>query len=753
MDYGLAYGLSVAEPTLEDAEYVLTWITAATEVSPDLAEAYIWRYDLLSRLGRSDEALAALEAYCRYAPTDLPARLNLIDILFQRARTAEERIDVCNAQLQTENLAPEVASDLHRRLAEIHLNRASHELALHHAKQATESFAQNLPAQTLLAEIEGRLRELATPIDLLLREIAANPASVDAAWRLALALDTLALHTEAQVWYEAAMQAFARRNALSRLPAELLLDQARSYFDAGDDEQAAICCKRILAADPAAAEAEMLLIQVARHMGRDQLAGAHTAALATRFRELEMQAVEERDATTCHRIAAFHVDIQPQPRRALKFARLADHYQPHDPRIRRTLGAAYVEAEKYAEALEVLAPLANTDQYAALAQARAQRALGQTAAAADTLRQASALRYSGITYRRIVERLRDLHQPPASPPDSTAVRALLDQFDYDLLDFPLHAPEVLDFRVNIAGDVCPFGHPLRARFTLANKGTYPVTLGEELMLNPHISVSVKDAASQGAILDDYLSVSFNTRCVLRGGQKIETEEYLSTATAIPLLRHQPQRRLALEFTFVLDPVMLEDGAISSALIGGEPVTIRVTRPPVDASVRGIEHLADRLRTGTEAQRLCAIETALALTLERYESLQDKPHTYSAVRVDGPRLTGLLLEALTDATPVVRARAMAALLYVQLDEEGLNAAAPLISDSNWLPRMLAVEMFAKKHGPVFLPVLERLAEDRHPLVAKLARLYRDRAQELRPEEQRDPQPANPFAEPPEEAQVP
>ncbi len=45
------------------ALHVLSLMTAATETDPRNAEAWLWRYDLLSRMGRQNEALTVLQRY------------------------------------------------------------------------------------------------------------------------------------------------------------------------------------------------------------------------------------------------------------------------------------------------------------------------------------------------------------------------------------------------------------------------------------------------------------------------------------------------------------------------------------------------------------------------------------------------------------------------------------------------------------------------------------------------------------------
>ncbi len=729
MDYGRAYGLSVTEPTEADALYLLIWMKAATAVSPGLSDAWLWQYDLLSRLGREDEALDALRAYCRTEPGDLSAALQLIELELDQRQTAEKRIEFCRQQLAIGSLAPEVASDLHRRLAELLAARGNVEEATENARQAIDLFPENLPARYLLAKLEDRLSDFAVHVGLLVRQIEADPFAVEPIADLAGVLDAAARHKASLQWYQAAIDQFSRLYPTRQVPPDLLLALAEACYGNGEDEQALELCKRILEAQPDHPDATMLLIHAARRLGRTDVADQYADTMYKRLRDVENDAIRNRDAGMCMVIAWFHIDIQPDPQRALRFAELAAEFAPEDPLTQRVLGWAHLLIGETDAAIRVLRPLADSDQWSALGLARALLSRGDKEAAVKALRSGEKLAYSGRPYLRIVAMLRDQGEEPAPKPDRQPILDALAKLDKRVLEFPLKPAEAIDFQVTVDPLALAYAAPIWGHFVLANKAPYPITLGTDQMIDANVSVSLRNEKTDDAGLIDYLTVSLDRRFVVAPGQKVEFHRRLDTAAARLLLDHEPQNRLPLKFSFVLSPMSNEEGEIESSLRGVFPVSDDVTRLAVDAGNEGLLTLATHVRSGSEQQRMQAIKTVLALILERQASFEQKRFQYAARAVDHRQLTSLLIAALRDTAPVVRARVIWALSMLPLDDEIISAVSPCITADDWLVRLWATELFAQKQGPLFQPVLDNLSHDPNHLVASLARLYLSRAEQI------------------------
>ena len=89
LDHALAHGQMVAQPSRDDAEYVLIWVEAAAALSPELPEAYLVQFDLLTRLDRHEQAMGALDQYLQLRPGDDPAALRWIELQVSGGQTVE----------------------------------------------------------------------------------------------------------------------------------------------------------------------------------------------------------------------------------------------------------------------------------------------------------------------------------------------------------------------------------------------------------------------------------------------------------------------------------------------------------------------------------------------------------------------------------------------------------------------------------------------------------------------------------------
>jgi tetratricopeptide (TPR) repeat protein len=723
VDYGLIYGLNVPQPSQRDAEYILVWLEAATTAAPDFAEAWQWSYDLRSRMGDSAGALEALERYTRAAPDDLLGRFELFITRYDAAQSVEDRIALCTTAAGDSAAPPELRSEAQRRLAELNAGRGDRDEAIRLARSALETLPVNSGARRLLAELEGKLDDPATQIELLLAESAVNPAAALTAWQLANLTSALGITQDAELWFTRTAELLGRGAADGSLPPAFVLDRARAAFDGGRDEDVVRACQEVLQRNPGDVDAAILLIQAARRSGGLQMADEQAQALGARLREGESKAVETRDAGMCMQIARFHLEVMPDAHRALEFARRADEFMPNTPIIRAILGEALVATGDHAKAVEVLTPLAERVPRAAAALARAQSALGDKAAAEKTIRAAERLPAGSAERGRVLNVVRDLGLQPLPPPDRADARAKLAAFDRRILDFPQKAAEFLTLEATVSPSTLAVSTPLYAHIRLTNRGPFPITLGDERMVSPIVSVSVAEEGTAGPALNNYMTIALDKRFVLPPGGTIEADRRISAAAGGPFLNHHPQQRRMLEFRFVLAPETTGSGEIRSSLRDFPMVKQTVTRLATDTSEANLARLRQLVRQGSPAERFGAVETVLALILERYEALQQKkPHTYAAVNVPVETLTADLLGALRDPLPAVRARALGALVFVNPSEKMTQAAAPLITDPHWLPRMLAVELFAKQQGPVFQPVLQKQTGDEVRPVAALAELY-------------------------------
>ena len=725
IDYGRAHGAAVTNPQPADAEFILVWLDAATELSPELAEAYRWRFDLLSRLNRNDDAIKNLKQYCEKNPQDAPALLTIFNTELDNLQKIEERIDLCNAYLARPQIPADAASEIQLHIATLQDGQGDHDAALAHARRAIDIAPYNLSAHLFLAKLENRVANPETQVDLMLKAIAVDPGSMQLRWQLGTYLKQRGMYEEATTWLNRAASIWVNQTG-AQPPAPIQTEIAEIHLKKGEFAKAIALAQEVISAEPQYAPASFVIIRAARKLSRSELAESESSKLTNRFRDWETNP-RLADAATCFTIAQYFLDVQPDAQRAVRYAKLATEKEPANPSARTLLARGYVAAGLNAEANKIFSTVPDIDAQSALAWANAQKALGDQSSAVKTLETAA--KQPSEFHDEINRALEELNVAASPPVDLSAAKKRLSSFDEYPLVFANDPTQFINFEVQLSNHIIKFGEPLSATITLQNKGNKPIVLGSNRMLNPQVAVSLLTDLRIDAPLDNYLTIDIPGGANLKPGETRSVEQSLMQSGGDVFLKSQPQRRSDMHARFILDPVVNENGLVVSRYPVIQPTDAPFMRTPIDATEEGLAKLRKQLVSTNESERLLATESFVGLILERRESMKRKPQTYLAQPVDPNEVAKDTLTTLSDPSPFVRARSLAVLTRLPINPDTIKAATPLISDPHWLVRLLAVEYFAKKQGPVFYPVLEKLAEDPHPIVARLATLYRDQARAI------------------------
>ncbi|MCK4658108.1 MAG: tetratricopeptide repeat protein [Phycisphaerae bacterium] len=721
VNHGHSLGLATLHPTVDDAERVLVWMEAAARINPDLAEAYLWQYDLLRRLNRTEAAKAALKSYCKLNPTDITAELDLIDWQFEACQSVEARLAFCAERLKAGGLPPLVRSDLHRRMAELFRRSGDREQAERYAGKALEAFSGNAEAHKLLVELADERDRPVRQVRWLLATIAALPADVVNMWNLARVLDDLSLHGESAKWYERVSAAFERHPGSGQVPVDLLVDFAACHADQGQYVQAVEKTEQVLQVDPNAVEVRVLLVEVLRKMGQAEAADRHLAVLKKQFKELEPASIGQDEPARAYQAAWYYLRAELDARRAVDFAARALELAPESGEVQVVYGLARLAVGEADEAARVLSPLAGENQWAAAGLGEALSAQGKAEESLKVLRAGEGLRYSGPAYERIVTALATRQAEPAAIPPHTAVLQALRGFDERVLSFAAQPERVLRLEAMVSPEGWSYGQRWVCRLRLCNSGPFPISVGRGRMVAGDVLVSLRWGDKADEQLLNYLPLSLALKPVLAAGEAVTLCATLDVGAAGILARSAAQRELTLTFSFLLDPMAAGSRIRVSALANYPAVVVEVKRMGADASRAGMQVLADLLREGAEADRILAVQTLAGLLAER-EAGRGSPSGYHMRRVDEVKLRRLLLAALADPTPVVRAAVLDSLRMVKPGPRMLEQMAPLLSDTSWVVRLLGVDVLGETQGEAFRPVLERMSSgDPDELPRRLAGL--------------------------------
>lgn len=728
-DYPLTPQASLGDA---DAQLTLAFMEAAARVEPTLAEAYMWQHDLLWALNREDEATEALGRYVRLEPDDWMARVLWIAAKTSAIQTIEDRVRFWQDQLKEPNLPGEVSSDLNRRMAEYYYNRDETEAAKKHLTEALKAFPQNLAAERLRIALSADPQDPASRLALALDMVRFSPAQASLAWDVARLLDDISMPREAQDWYRHAIAMFQRANPGRNLPGEFMLDMAASEMDAGLLDAAEILIKDVIKTDGDGPSARRLLARIAGLRRKPDEAKTQLSMARAAYESAWSKVKDRGDPELAAEMAWFYCVEDPKPDRAYELATAAMRAASPGILAQRAFGYAAAQKSMLAEAEKALAPIVRTDSWAAVALAIVKEKGGDNKAAVDLLTRVAERNRTGPIFQEASSMLTALNAPTPPPPGQEKVKQLLADFDESLLLFPVDPKKFLELTVTpllpLSGELLP-GQPLWCRFVLKNKSPFGITLGEDLMVSPTILVMARSSGDRDRDYGGIVRVAMNRRQLLPPGQSLSVTQTLDVGPLRTALIATPQVTQTIEIAAILSPVFVPSQQRWVPRPGGfATVPVQVRRKgvsPDQPGPYGLPATLDEARGGAVPGRVDALDRMM-MWLAEQEHLRAGRLKYEARPVNADVLRPAVQERFADPAWEVRAHLAETLRWVTLDAALTQSAAGMLSDSDWLVRMLTVRLFADHQKATFDKVAAYYAEsDPDALVRATAAAVRHR----------------------------
>lgn len=712
-----------------DAELTLALLRAASRVEPTLAEAYLWQQDLLRVLGREADALAAMTKYVERSPDDQCARVLWIAMQTETLQTLEQRVAFWKQELARPAVPNEVASDLHRRMAEYYFNRGEHDAARAELDESLKAFPRNVAAERLRTEVLGTGDDPAVQLEAALALVRVSPAQPWLAWDVAAVLDAAGMHREAQSWYTHALTMFQKARPPLPVPPDFMADMATSLADAGQVGSAEQIARQLLDAHRDDIATLCLAARVSRLAKRPDESTARLARARALY-EAELKRLGDRvDPEILAEIAWYYCAADPQPDKAYELASKARSGAVPVPLADRAFGYAAARLGKADEAKAALEPLVPHDPWAALGLAIATKDAANADAVAERLTALARRHRSGLLFDRISEQLTAMSRPIPPAPATDALRRALDAFDGAVLAFPTAPEAYIELSVTpLSLDPHGFepGQAITCRFTLRNKGSFGITLGDELMVSPVVLVPVRSSGDRDRDQDSPVRIALNRRQELAPGQSLSIVQTLDIGSLRTTLISTPQAVQRIRVSAILSPMHSDEANRWMPRPGGlevGPVLMMRTALVPDADV--FQRTLQQARGGSPPERALATDR-LVMWVAEQQHLRAGRLAYATRGFDVPTAMATIHERFADPAWEVRARLAEAIRWFVLDPATEQDAARLLNDPHWLVRLLAVRAFADHQKERFEPVasvLER--QDPDELVRIVCRSVRQR----------------------------
>lgn len=703
--------------------HVIALLESATVAAPDCAEAYYWLYDLHLRMGRSQAARTALSRYVRLAPMDDGARLKRLDIELAERQTADARYRFVQDELQQKPMTRIYESALRGWLARHHYEREEREPAGREVETALRLNPMNVAAREVAYELFGETEPELQRVELALQMISINPSQVNLVWDLAEFLDRISLHKQAQEWYNRAIDLHRRAEA-GPIAADLWQKLAISYVCSEDYAKAVEAADEALKADESLHSARLLRAHARRKLGDEEAAAEDETIVQKAYEGRLEEMLEKAPEGEAAQIAWYYCYHKLDTERALKLSEKAMKARAPSDLAKLAYGYALSANGRVDEAMDLLRPLAATDQLAALELARCMIQRGEKSEGITLLHKAASIQYSGIAYKLIRDLLEKYGEKAGEPPLHSKIVAALDRFPRDVFDYYRRTADFMKFTLRFESSELPPVGPVNVVLRLENTAPFIITLGEGFMARPLVAISARLGPPVSAEFTNYLQVLLSERPVLVPGDAVEKIVAIDVGPIRENLILTATQELSIELTAMFDPVYHE-GKLAPGLGTVTAGPISATRKAIPWTGTARTDLIDQAMTGDMAIRTHAVDAIggvlAALQSRKFgePAIDRDPEAREAVT----QLQGALARLLGDRDERVRAHAIVAAGWSTLSDELTRPAAPSVQDERPLIRVLAVRLFAAKQGDAFRKVLEHIAQsDAHQAVRTMAASY-------------------------------
>ncbi|MGB0866285.1 MAG: tetratricopeptide repeat protein [Granulosicoccaceae bacterium] len=305
------------------------------ELEPDLGRANLYRAQLKSSMGHTDEALSDLHAYLKRKPDDIPSQLGLANLLVDVGRHAEAEAHA-NTLFQRYPDNGEVVFEI----GLMAIDSKRFDAAQTYLKRSVELLYKTSEAHYFIGRVAQTRREYAEAMSAY-DQVSDGQYQLDAGIRAA----ELSATSESLEVGLARLSSLSGQFATEDSARRLALAEANILQSAGEQKQALEVLNRALEAQPSDRD-----IRYARGLAAEQ------AGDSLLF-EADMQALVKQDPNNAHAMNALGYSLAERGERLEEAKQLIERaYQikPDDPAIIDSMGWVHFKLGDYPAAIEHL---------------------------------------------------------------------------------------------------------------------------------------------------------------------------------------------------------------------------------------------------------------------------------------------------------------------------------------------------------------------------------------------------------------
>lgn len=407
----------------------------------------------------------------------------------------------------------------------------------------------------------------------------------------------------------------------------------------------------------------------------------------------------------------FYCFGRPDSEKALAWANRAYSADPNSPGTRTILAYALAMNNQSQLAGELADGLAKSSQIAAVTMGMVRLAEQNKEDAIATLKAAVAMDPTSLAAEKgkVLLAQNGSEYIPGTQPE-IILQALRTEFGDRIAPRFETVDKIVSAKLSLNGSEFYYGVDFGAKMVVTNKSSERLLISDNGIFKGNIRVDAEVRGDITASIPNLVSKKIRLSKPIEPGYYASIPLDLVTGSLRKLLLTYPQASLEIEFTAYLDPVVLGNGEVRSAITAIGPIKTVVKREGVVLTREYLMQRLDVLDKGQTGQKLRATELFAGLLAEQYAVGKSKP-LYRMVQVERPLLVDALRRSLTDKDWMVKLQTMEKMLLLpsSLDYDLIRAASENLNDTHWPARLMALFLLSNLQGDDFKQVLDWTAK--------------------------------------------
>jgi tetratricopeptide (TPR) repeat protein len=655
-----------------------------------------------------------LEGYVDESADLEPVR-EAISYLLGRANAREQREELLGQMLtelgdRNKVLASELATELGLLAAE----KADLQSAQSYFMHAYYNNKYNKLAFAKLAELLADQIQPAAYLEHLRFAWRQNPLDMGAALAFAQYAERLELYQTAAGTYEYCADLSKFLRLADDLPASLYIPWAISSYNT---QRGRHKCLQIASDVRQSGRFDLLLeaiagraaMKIGSRQQADQILKA-AANEALKFVSGGRQMGEEELRTADYeRLAWFYCFALPDANEALEWANKAYSTEPNSATAAAILAYSLV-AKGQTNWAKLLIDNYQRNQIADLTLAQIHLAGGQQGPAIETLKSAIARDPGSLAAERAKEILAQQgsdYIPPVDP--DIVLTALRSTFGDGVVPMFVSPEEAISAQLKLRGRKFSYGSKFGGTVVITNNSAEPLVISDDGLFKGNIRVDAVVSGDLEEHIPNLVSVKIRPALPVESGHSVFVPVRLASGRLRQMLLAHPQASLDIEFTVLLDPVIIGRDRIGNRF-DIKPASVVVKRPGIELSRKYLQNRLDSLSKGQQGQKIRTAQLFTGLLMEQ-SAVTDQGPLYKFMYADWmpDLLKSALVHSLADDDWVVVVHTMTMMLALPLDYELVSAVAKNLNDAPWPARLMAGYLLTKSQESGFDKVLDWTAE--------------------------------------------